>query len=569
MVMVMVNTDKAIEYDKCCYKVERKLEQLKKIGINVKNFEDIYINIKNNVIAQKNNMYNNKYLDLSNTHVSLSDEMQLEQIYITYCSKLNSLYLDLEKYNIYMQLVSFTKLLKDFVENVNQETINGLASMRSKIMQMLKDMENSNTLDHEIEIPLFQDLYHYVYIFIKLEYRLLNDSPTLKMCETNENYVYNLDKEIVKNLEEIDLRDVKNAQIEKIVSSLDAMGSPTYLNADLIRAIVDVTYIEERINIINDLNNDLDKYIKKAQDLIHNTMFYKQNLENRKGHIRESRIDLFKRAGCFLASVAYFISLGFASFSLAKYLSKDKFYTKKTTYYDSITKKTSYTSEEVKVTGKIPEESIELIKYGPYKDALFGYYERRVDTYDVANLNVQNYDDYFNLDLEELGINGNKKYEDKKTLNIEDLYEEAYWQLKIVENDLSNYHEEPNFDAIFIDTLCLLALTVCLYFIIEYGLSKYLKNKDYLSLSNIPVLNNLMHIKKDLEDIRYFKIHNKPDIQELKIITKELQDIMHEYKPLITSFEKNLESIKDNAEYKDKLQKYEKTLRLVREISKN
>ena len=96
--------DKAIELEADIYKVRKALERLKNIGLDVEKYEKL----TEKIIAECN-------LETSYTTDNIFQNAFIETAYLSAISKLDGVYLELNKYEIYLKVASFNQVLKEYI----------------------------------------------------------------------------------------------------------------------------------------------------------------------------------------------------------------------------------------------------------------------------------------------------------------------------------------------------------------------------------------------------------------------------------------------------------------------
>ena len=103
--------DQALNYNATLLKVDRTLSQLKAVGLNISEYE----NVRDEIIKDCQKEVKGSYSYQSST-AALGQSAFLEQAYLKAASKLESLFLSLSKYEIYIKAASFTSILKTFIK---------------------------------------------------------------------------------------------------------------------------------------------------------------------------------------------------------------------------------------------------------------------------------------------------------------------------------------------------------------------------------------------------------------------------------------------------------------------
>ena len=173
--------DQAIKYKTTLNQVNQTITNYEKIGLNMTNF----INIRNSIVTSLEEEVKKSYSYSGNT--AISQEMVLNQIYISTISKLESLSINLEKYEIYHKTSSITKLLALFLSK-ETKTEEEFTKIRNIILPTLNSLINSNTLDYNVEKTIIEDIYEMTYSFIKEEISFFGYSLILNQLVSNETH---------------------------------------------------------------------------------------------------------------------------------------------------------------------------------------------------------------------------------------------------------------------------------------------------------------------------------------------------------------------------------------------
>lgn len=406
--------DKAIELETHIYKVRKALERLKNIGLDVTKYE----NLIEEIIAKCN-------IETSYHPDTIFEDGFIVNAYIKAISKLEGVYFELNKYEIYLKVSSFNQVLKEFIGNKEKEK-EELEQFRGQLLLLLDKLKKSDTLDYQVEGLLVEDIYKLTYAFIKEEIKLLETSPTLQELQRDEIHTYNLDKQIEKELEQLDSKDKKYALVRSQKNKIEAEGiNANYVDEDFISTIIKSTGSKKELEEqIEDLSKQSSSYYKKAKELAKDIDKNKKAIAKRKKLTREYLKRMYGNVALFATSLGTIVGLVVGSYKLGekvvRWCSKE--------YKVAID---SYSS----VDGKLPVkeeifseqiDTIQLKEYSPYELQEDGYYERDVLTFDLNNLEEMPLEEYLNVNLEALGITGENSQEYKTSLNLSDLYTETY-----------------------------------------------------------------------------------------------------------------------------------------------
>ena len=534
--------DRAILYQRTLLKVEKSIARLKSIGLNVEPF----IEIKDQIVKENSELVKESY-KYNDPNLSLGQSDFLEQDYARSCHKLEKLYNDLLKYEIYVMASSLINVVKNFI-NLENKTIEGFNECREQIFTIIKNLNNSNTLDYSVEGPIVENVYHVVYLFIKEEIKYFGVSETLNNMDLVSNEF--IDREVLKDIEHIDLRDPKNLPIKIEKDKIDAKGfNKSYASQILIRTIVNSgENMLKKAEILKDLDSKLIEVQKSLDDI------YKQITQYNK-KTKYDYSDLLKDIGMFFLNTSLLVSIFFGSIAGSKKIATHKKYLAKTTIYNP-KEDTPYTITEEYEDN--PKSSLDLVEYTPWKE--YREFLRDVTTYDLSDLGKLSYDEYLNLDLDKLHIKGDRKTENKQSLSLEDLYNDTIRLIKEVEVNKEDFIEVENKTGknILSFLLTLLGMSAtCLIFS---------QTDRYHELP--PFIYDLRDIYDELIILLHEKREKKYRERKILGLEKKMLEIIKNNEELLQKIERIIPSLENDPEYKEMATDVKKRLLLVRNYSK-
>lgn len=537
--------DKAILYQRTLLRVDNAIARLKSIGLNVGPF----LEAKNQIVKENSSLVKKSY-NYTDPSLSLGQTAFLEQDYAKGCSKLEKLYNELLKYEIYAMASSLIDVVKNFI-NTENKTIEGFNECREQIFTIIKNLNNSNTLDYNVEGPIVENIYHVVYLFIKEEIKYFGISETLNNMDLVNNEF--MDREVLKDIESIDLRDPKNIAIKIKKDKIDAKGfNKSYVDQTLISAIVNSgANILEKAEILKDLNSKLISVQKTLDDLDKEIREYK----------KVSKLDysnLLKDIGMTLLNTSLLAGIIVGSIFGSKKLATNKKYLTKTTIYNPEEDNPYTVTEEYE---KDSESSLELVEYAPWKDSLLGV-KRNVTTYDLSDLEKLSYDEYLNLDLDQLKIDGETVREDKDNLTLSDLYENTIRLIREVEVNKEDFTEEEHKVAEIILSILLSIIGILITYFI------YSKTSWYDYGDEIPLIYDLVEMYYEINTLIHEKSDNKEYEKKALNLEKKMLEIIKNNEGLLNKVESIIPILENNPEYKEMAEDTKKRLSLIREYSK-
>ena len=534
--------DQAIVYKNELNKIERKIADYASIGLDMSSF----IKAKESIVSES---LNNTAKSYNYKASGIGQSAFLTQDYLASIKKLRDLESKLEEYDIYYKTSSFTKALRLFLTK-EEKTIEQFNTLRNILLTNIKGINNSNTLDYNVEGPIIEDIFQMAYLFIKEEIAYFGKSETIDKLKVNEDNLYFLDKEVRKDLETINLSDAKNSHILEIKSTLE-YNSQSYFDATLIGAIVDASVnLEQRLNTLKELDIKSQKCLERINELEKKLVLLSDKDNSR--DIKKQRKSLFKHLAIFVTSVSIAISLGAITSVISKKLSTKTKYATTTTLYnpeldDPYILSNEYTTNE--------NNKVTLYEYAPFHKDIRDDYTRDYYKADLTNVGDLTFEEYLALDLKTLGIDMEKYTETKEELSLNDLYTENYKVIEKIVVDKNDKIEEFNKD----DRIAGLAI---------FGLVSIFTYVAYCSTFLEIGIDPFPNIKDDLNELRYHKMTHQEYVQQRDELIKEIKATLNENDEISIKLENLKPYCKEQNAGKDTIKNIEKNLTLARKIAR-
>ncbi len=541
--------DKAILYNVTLEKVEKRIQELNQIGFNVQKFEEI----KNKIINKSNNNVEDSY-NFANPELSLGQSAFLEQNYTNTINSLEKLYQKLLDYEVYVVAYHTTSLIKEFLDKKNKEE-QDFIKYKEKLALVLKNLHNSKTLDYNVEGPIIEDIYSVIYLFIKEEIKCLGYSSLFS--DLGEIDKYYLDKLVRKEVEEIDLKLAKNKLISLKIREIDAAGfENSYAQIDLITLLIEnnLNY-KERKTILNKLMTNLGNYQYSLEEIFNELNNLPQHMDKPK---RTKR--LIKNSLMLLINSALVTTLIVSSFKLGKNKSANetKTYMTTTTTYNPTNPNPYVVTEEYKTKR---DDSILAIDYGSIND----YGGREVTTYNLSNYIGTSLEKLYDMDLESFLVPENIKTLSRRDLSTEELTKEAFRIIKEVEVNLEDEKITVNNDElkkVFYTVVCLI-LSFVIYILYSILIDKIIDDYDY-----IPLLSDLGNLLEDIKSLKNYDNNLMEYKEKLRDIVMRLDTLIMQNKPLVEKAIFYTKELKNEGDYSEIRNDFEKRLSLIRKREK-
>lgn len=445
-----MNTDVALNYKAKLTQVEDKIEEIERIGFNVKTFkeevEKIITDTNSKVKISKNKNFEGFIIaDYSNA--------------ITRLEKLDS---SLDSFEIYIKVNNYAEYLdKNYIKEDKISEIVG------EIKKLLRSLGNSSVIDYEEEKKIVEPFYAGVFKVICFEIYYTGNSTLLEFCKASEIDKSFIERKIKSTVDEINFE--KYPEIEAKYYEIKRNGSnSSLLDNDFLKLMVFKDEKDRLKNVITIPANKMVKNIESVEKDIKEKYKDYSNTEKIYGDsVRTFKLE-FKELMKSIVAVAIALSIPIASFSLFNFLGKKLFKqysydVSKDTYnsYDN-----TYThSDEREIVDEDTTKTAYVIKYDRLTDDDIDDYNsriteedamwyRRKTIYDLSYLKYQDINEY----LDYWNSNATVPVNSSEIVNIKDngdIIQEYVDYYEIVYNiiDLESKNVEASSDSIFLTIL--------------------------------------------------------------------------------------------------------------------
>lgn len=442
-----MNTDVALNYKAKLTQVEDKIEEIERIGFNVKTFkeevEKIITDTNSKVKISKNKNFEGFIIaDYSNA--------------ITRLEKLDS---SLDSFEIYIKVNNYAEYLdKNYIKEDKISEIVG------EIKKLLRSLGNSSVIDYEEEKKIVEPFYAGVFKVICFEIYYTGNSTLLEFCKASEIDKSFIERKIKSTVDEINFE--KYPEIEAKYYEIKRNGSnSSLLDNDFLKLMVFKDEKDRLKNVITIPANKMVKNIESVEKDIKEKYKDYSNTEKIYGDsVRTFKLE-FKELMKSIVAVAIALSIPVASFNLFLFLGKKLFKeysydVSKDTYnsYDN-----TYThSDEREIVDEDTTKTAYVIKYDRLTDDDIDDYNsriteedamwyRRKTIYDLSYLKYQDingYLDYWNKNVT-VPINSSEIVNIKDNSDIVQEYVD-YYELVYNIIDLESKNVEASSDSIFL-----------------------------------------------------------------------------------------------------------------------
>lgn len=495
-----MNTDVALNYKAKLTQVEDKIEEIERIGFNVKTFKEEV----------------EKIITDTNSKVKISKNKNFEGFiiadYSNAITRLEKLDNSLDSFEIYIKVKNYAEYLdKNYIKEDKISEIVG------EIKKLLISLGNSSVIDYEEEKKIVEPFYTGVFKVICFEIYYTGKSTLLEFCKASEIDKSFIERKIKSTVDEINFE--KYPEIEAKYYEIKRNGSnSSLLDNDFLKLMVFKDEKDRLKNVITVPANNMVKNIESVEKDIKEKYKDYSNTEKRyEDSVRTFKLE-FKELMKSIVAVAIALSIPIASFSLFNFLgkkvfkqysydvSKDTYNSYDNTYthsdereiIDEDTTKTAYvvkydtlSSDDIDDynSGKVPRNRI------TEEDAMW---YRRKTIYDLSYLKYQDingYLDYWNKNVT-VPINSSEIVNIKDNSDIVQEYVD-YYELVYNIIDLESKNAEVSGNSIFL-TILLTIGAIVIEAIILWGILE----DDYYHESKLRLIMNLKRCMKAKENLK-------------------------------------------------------------------
>ena len=302
-----MNTDVALNYKAKLTQVEDKIEEIERIGFNVKTFKEEV----------------EKIITDTNSKVKISKNKNFEGFiiadYSNAITRLEKLDNSLDSFEIYIKVNNYAEYLdKNYIKE------DKISEIVDEIKKLLRSLGNSSVIDYEEEKKIVEPFYTGVFKVICFEIYYTGNSTLLEFCKASEIDKSFIERKIKSAVDEINFE--KYPEIEAKYYEIKRNGSnSSLLDNDFLKLMVFKDEKDRLKNVITVPANRMVENIESVEKDIKEKYKDYSNIEKRyKDSTRIFKIE-FKELMKSIVAVAIALSIPVASFSLFNFLGKKLF----------------------------------------------------------------------------------------------------------------------------------------------------------------------------------------------------------------------------------------------------
>ncbi len=513
--------DQALEYKSLLNKVDIMIDNVNKLGMDTKKYKEVLKEIINEVESSTK---------VSKSKWGNNASMVLICDYALGIKKLRALELELSEYEVYFKAINSCEyLLMRIEETKTTDSKEEVESYANEIIELLKAIKFSSTIHYSDEKQIVEKIYDVAYKIIQLEIITLGRSQVYEYIKIYDIDTYFLDKCIRKEVESLNLKNNKNKKIKEKIYEISRDGLDTsYFDIELIKLLIcNSDDIDLKDNIIKELN-DLKKEINNTVLLGDRTFSrYKYSLDEQYRIfmlMKKYRRKIIGRITSIIVSSSIVVGSFFGIHTLMKKIATSQVYPKTTvTYSDKYGKEVK---DDYSYVEKEEQDKTYIHVYTDWYDDFWKGTKRDIYTYDVSDIELENIEDYLDLDYSELEVS-------KETVSLKndnDLSQKGYTEVEEISIDKSREESITSIGTYLAVSLVPYVIYLCILLGTE---SSMLDIND----KRWGIINSLYQLLKyDMGDYKEEKSKYKKELKECKKYLNNLLEKINKYENLKTRF---------------------------------
>ena len=513
--------DQALEYKSLLNKVDIMINNVNKLGMNTKKYKEILKEITNEVESSTK---------VSKSKWENNASMVLICDYALGIKKLRALELELSEYEVYFKVINSCEYLLMKIDKIktidNKEEVKSYAN---EIIESLKSIKFSSTIHYSDEKKIVEKIYDVAYKIIQLEIMTFGNSEVYEYIKNCDIDIYFLDRCIRKDIELLNLKDESNKKVKEKVYELSRNGLDTnYFDIELIKLLMcnsdDINLKDNIIKEINNLKKEINDVVKKYNESLSGYKYSVEEQKCRLTKIKKYKKEILRRITSTIVSSSIVVGSFFGIHTLMKKISTSQVYPKTTTTYsDEYGKKVK---DDYSYVEKDEQDKTYIHVYTDWYDDFWKGTKKDIYTYDVSNIELENIEDYLDLDYSELEAN-------KETVSLKNgdsLSQKGYTEVEKISIDRSREESITSIGTYIAVSLVPYVIYICILLIIEFEMLN-INNKRW------GIVNNLYQLLKyDIRDYKKDKVKYKNKLQESKSYLNSLLEEINKYEELKLRF---------------------------------
>lgn len=546
-----------LKYNANIDRIQTILKSIKDIGINMPEVESVLNDITDEV--------DSKITALGT--IGFTQKDNVNNIYQYGIDKTNKLLVDLEKYNDYYQAINKCYYIEG-TQNIIEINEEELGVVVDDVITLLKTINAFDGLAENND-SIIEKLYDFIYNLIKTEFCFNSTSGLLSYCKDNEVDRYFINKCMFKEIESLKESKQDISKIESILSKKVLLNNTSsIIDEELLQVISSLKdkdkYAIELLDKLSSLINKLDLIDSRLLRLFNRKNEFLDEIDECRGNYR---LEKSRNSKTIIRNI---LPLALTTITLLGGNVGLTIAAKGTDYRTDIQTFSSQTGETIsseeyisrirEVNGVSVDNVVLIDVKGPwekkaYKDGS-GYFERKVNRTAISGVELDDLEDYINLDLENTDANYEESvYIDKyEKLDNSDKYSENITEVIKQNQDPNDSRLGNNIDfggIVFINFL-LLCLESLLIFLLEVLTSD-------MNFDN-GIATRFQKARRELRKIKYSTFNKKEWMEKLIGVDNDIKNLIQENEDVRRRY---LELI-NNPKYKLLLDEYEYKTSVIR-----
>lgn len=397
--------DMAIKYKDKFQKTCIMIENVKKLGFDTREYEDVLASINNRV---------SKDIDTSYLSGKLV-QGRMEQIYSSGIMELTKLWVALDRYSVYFEVLNACRYL-DIELDGNDKTREEIEKYVTQMIYNLKRLVRSDTINYEKEKYIVEKVYDTAYNVIKLELVMTGDSQLYHYAKEEDVNVSFFNRLVLKELERLNLNDEKYSLIKSRMYKLDSNGiDSNYFDLELIKLLLVYGDNVDLMNIVEEKFSELRKCIESSDKDVFDGVQYVKYKETSVRQKYDDVVRARKRARKkFISMILAYTIMITSNIGVVRTGKKNNMvdsYIQHMETYSSLDGDTKYGFKEVSGNDLNVEDYVYVRWYHPWKYNEQGVMEREYSEYNVSHIDLDTSYDYYIYGVDNYDVDPIEKIE--------------------------------------------------------------------------------------------------------------------------------------------------------------
>jgi len=520
-------TDKALEYKSLIYKINVMIDNVKELGINVDEYNNLLKNIIYNV---ENNVNESKEKDMACAFLTLDYSYGIRE--------LKKLELVLINYDVYSKAINACNYLD--IQMLKLTEVKDVKKYSSKIIEVLRSIRNSETLHYEDEKKVIEKVYDTVYNVVKLEIIVTGKSEVYDYVKDYDIDLYILNNLVNNDIDKLDLNDKKYLRLKERMYEVNSKGiNKSYFDIEIIRLLL---FYDKKFKLKDIINNNINSILdeikvnnRSIDDKLYDYRDKKRKLEELRNNLNLTKCSFIRNSISLSLILSTLVGIGVGIYKVNKNISSKEYYSKSGITYSEWNGKNSYEELISVKEGNLDDKRL-LKVYGAWENIRYhggdtNQYERDIKIYDITSYNCGDLEHYVTEhDIDYYGVDYIKEQE--RQYYVTELYKNEYVEVEEYKIDKSQVIEK--FDHKGFKTHMIWSYIIyCIMVLLISGVTEFEL-----------IFGNIENFYYSLKNVRFYKKEKDDGLENLNTTASEIMNIINSNEILKEQFNKVYEENK-------------------------